>query len=90
MASIAFSKRKVSEEDSLTGGTEPSVLAAVNASIGAPNAVEALENGGDVMNGSPDETLKAAIDRWIFDLGHEEHELRDRLIQVRRQLEEKT
>ncbi|MHB8671658.1 MAG: sodium-translocating pyrophosphatase, partial [Acidimicrobiales bacterium] len=35
---------------------------------------------------SRDSTLRAAIDRWIFDLGHEEHELRDRLVEVKSQL----
>jgi hypothetical protein len=39
------------------------------------------------MNGDRDATLRAAIDRWIFDLGHEEHELRDRLLEVKRKLE---
>ncbi len=90
LASIAFSKRKVSEADSLVGGAEPAALATLNASVGAPDAAAALTDGGDVMNGTPDETLRAALDRWIFDLGHEEHELRDRLIQVRRQLEERS
>ncbi|MCU1460187.1 MAG: V-type H(+)-translocating pyrophosphatase [Acidimicrobiales bacterium] len=49
----------------------------------AAAAVEAAE----VMNGDRDATLKAAIDRWIYDLGHEEHELRDRLLEVKRKLE---
>jgi hypothetical protein len=39
-----------------------------------------------LTNGSPDEALKAAIDRWIDDV-QSEPELRDRLLQVRRQLE---
>jgi hypothetical protein len=31
--------------------------------------------------------MKAAIDRWIYDLGDEEHELRKRLRDVREHLE---
>ena len=46
----------------------------------------------DVANSAPasgdaSSTLRAAIDRWIYDLGHEEHELRDRLLEVKRKLE---
>jgi K(+)-stimulated pyrophosphate-energized sodium pump len=40
----------------------------------------------EVMNGDRDATLSAAIDRWIYDLGHEEHELRDRLLEVKQHL----
>jgi K(+)-stimulated pyrophosphate-energized sodium pump len=68
---IAFSKRKTHGMDA---GTEATTAAA---------SAEAVE----VMNGDRDATLKAAIDRWIFDLGHEEHELRDRLLEVKRKLE---
>ncbi|HEX9529784.1 MAG TPA: hypothetical protein VF954_01505, partial [Acidimicrobiales bacterium] len=44
------------------------------------------DSGGPVMTGRRDVALAAAIDRWIFDLGHEEHELRTRLVQVKAQL----
>jgi hypothetical protein len=40
-----------------------------------------------VFAGDRNEALKAAIDQWIFDLGHEEHELRDRLRAVKSQLD---
>jgi K(+)-stimulated pyrophosphate-energized sodium pump len=55
---------------------------------------EAMDAGpaGVAVNGAVelstrDSALKAAIDRWIYDLGHEEHELRDRLLDVKSQLE---
>jgi K(+)-stimulated pyrophosphate-energized sodium pump len=44
------------------------------------------ESGAVDMNGTPDEAARAAIDRWIYDLGHEEHELRNRLLDVKNQL----
>jgi len=58
-------------------------------SVAMDGAVEAAATAeaADVMNGDRDATLKAAIDRWIYDLGHEEHELRDRLLEVKRKLE---
>src|SRR5205807_8570619 len=43
-------------------------------------------DGALVMSGNRDETLKAAINRWVMDLGHEEHDLRDRLLEVKSQL----
>jgi K(+)-stimulated pyrophosphate-energized sodium pump len=46
----------------------------------------AVAEAAQVMDGDRDATLAAAIDRWIYDLGHEEHELRDRLLEVKRQL----
>ncbi|MDP8961804.1 MAG: sodium-translocating pyrophosphatase, partial [Actinomycetota bacterium] len=39
-------------------------------------------SGAQVMS-DRDAALKAAIDRWIFDLGDEEHDLRERLREVR-------
>src|SRR5205807_10325135 len=47
--------------------------------------------GGDGAGPSVDLTdrdtaLRAAIDRWIYDLGHEEHDLRDRLLAVKVEL----
>jgi K(+)-stimulated pyrophosphate-energized sodium pump len=49
-------------------------------------AGEVSGDGALVMSGSRDATLKAAIDRWVMDLGHEEHDLRDRLLEVKSQL----
>ncbi|MFN2555583.1 MAG: sodium-translocating pyrophosphatase [Nitriliruptorales bacterium] len=43
-------------------------------------------SGAEVMV-DRDAALKAAIDRWIFDLGDEEHDLRERLREVRDSLE---
>jgi K(+)-stimulated pyrophosphate-energized sodium pump len=91
LAAIAFSKRKVSAEDSMTGGEpEPAVLTAAAVAVGAPSAPQVLAGDGVGVNGTSDEVAIAAIDRWIVDLGHEEHELRDRLIAVRAQLESGT
>ena len=42
-------------------------------------------SGAAVMT-DQNSALKAAIDNWIQDLGHEEHELRDRLLEVRKQI----
>jgi K(+)-stimulated pyrophosphate-energized sodium pump len=91
LAAIAFSKRKVSAEDSMTGGEpEPAVLTAAAVAVGAPSAPQALAGDGVGVHGTTDEVAIAAIDRWIFDLGHEQHALRDRLIAVRAQLESGT
>ncbi|MDP8970698.1 MAG: sodium-translocating pyrophosphatase [Actinomycetota bacterium] len=51
-----------------------------------------LEPGGAAIGGPQvlvdrDAALRAAIDQWIHDLGHEEHELRERLREVRASLE---
>jgi hypothetical protein len=46
----------------------------------------ATAEGSAVMNGDRDATLTAAIDRWIYDLGHEEHDLRDHLLDVKAHL----
>ena len=73
MAAIAFSKRR-------TTGLDAGLPAAV-VPVGPPS------NGELAMGGSRDDTLRAAIDRWIYDLGQEEHELRERLLQVKRQIE---
>jgi len=72
LAAIAFSKRKTQGLDA--GG----------AGLGA---ISGPSNGEMVMEASRDDTLRAAIDRWIYDLGHDQHELRERLLQVKRQLE---
>ncbi|MDQ3972749.1 MAG: sodium-translocating pyrophosphatase [Actinomycetota bacterium] len=51
-----------------------------------------LDAGMDTVGGPEvltdrNAALKAAIDQWIADLGHEEHDLRERLRQVRASLE---
>ena len=52
---------------------------------------EAMDEGVEAVSGAAvmtdqNSALKAAIDNWIQDLGHEEHELRDRLLEVRKQI----
>jgi K(+)-stimulated pyrophosphate-energized sodium pump len=75
LGAIAFSKRSVSEDQRMAGG--PEALPAP-----APTRSPAV----DVMNGSRDDALKAAIDLWIDDAGQEDLALRDRLLEVKRQL----
>ena len=53
---------------------------------------EAMDAGPPALPGglelsSRDSALRAAIDRWVMDLGHEEHELRERLLEVKAGLE---
>jgi hypothetical protein len=38
------------------------------------------------MGGDANATLVAAIDRWIYDLGHEEKDLKERLLEVKSRL----
>jgi hypothetical protein len=76
LASIAFSKRK----------TEGMMSAA---DVEAATAAEA-QQAAAVMNGDRDATLLQAIEQWINDLGHEEHDLRERLLEVKRTLEPTT
>jgi K(+)-stimulated pyrophosphate-energized sodium pump len=54
-------------------------------SIGGDENSEAI-TGESIMNDDMS-AMKAAIDRWIYDLGDEEHELRKRLRVVREHLE---
>ena len=69
---IAFSKRKTQ---------------AMDAGQPATGAVgEAERDGPAVMNGDHDAALREAIDQWLIDLGREDHELRDRLLEVKRRL----
>src|SRR5260370_40639976 len=71
-AAIAFSKRKTQ---------------AMDAGQPATGAVgEAERDGPAVMNGDHDAALREAIDQWLIDLGREEHELPDRLLEVKRRL----
>ena len=54
-------------------------------SIGGDETSEAI-TGESIMSDDMS-AMKAAIDRWIYDLGDEEHELRKRLRVVREHLE---
>jgi K(+)-stimulated pyrophosphate-energized sodium pump len=69
LAAIAFSKRKA-----------PGMMsdADVEAAIAADTAQAAA-----VMNGDRDAILAQAIEQWLDDLGHEEHDLRARLLEVK-------
>jgi hypothetical protein len=57
-------------------------------SVGAmPDGGAGPEASVALTNGSPDDALKAAIDAWVVSPTHSQSELRDRLLQVRQQLE---
>jgi hypothetical protein len=59
----------------------------MDAGLPATGAIgEAERDGPAVMNGDHDAALREAIDQWLIDLGREEHELRDRLLEVKRRL----
>ena len=70
LGAIAFSKRKTEGLGGAEGGAASSA---------------ALVSGA-VELATPTSTLSAAIDRWVFDLGHEEGDLRDRLLDVKAEL----
>jgi len=76
LASIAYSKRKTG---TMAAEPTPAQVAA------GPESVLATAPGGGpaLLAGGRDEVLRAAIDRWVADLGHEEHDLRDRLLEVK-------
>jgi K(+)-stimulated pyrophosphate-energized sodium pump len=74
-AGIAFSKRKTSSM------MDDSSVAPPGGGAGSPEAAVAHTNG------SPDDALKAAIDAWVVSPTRRQSELRDRLLQVRQQLE---
>jgi K(+)-stimulated pyrophosphate-energized sodium pump len=78
---IAFSKRK-------TGAMDAPLGAAAEAAGAAEPALGAMvpADGPVALNGGFDEVLVAAIDRWIDDRGHEEVEVRVRLLEVKSQL----
>jgi K(+)-stimulated pyrophosphate-energized sodium pump len=80
IGAVAFSKRK---GESMVAG---------EAAVAAPSSdgghwEDSLEDNYSPDLADANSTLKAAIDRWIFDLGHEEHALRDRLLEVKSHLE---
>jgi K(+)-stimulated pyrophosphate-energized sodium pump len=74
-AGIAFSKRKTAPM------IDDSPVGAVPDGGAGPEASVALTNG------TPDDALKAAIDAWVVNPTHSQSDLRDRLLQVRQQLE---
>jgi hypothetical protein len=49
-------------------------------------AAEAGTGGAAVMAGDRNATLRQAIDLWIDDLGHEDKDLRTKLLEVRESL----
>jgi K(+)-stimulated pyrophosphate-energized sodium pump len=72
LVAIAFSKRK----------TEGMMSDADLAAATAADATQATA----VMDGDRDATLAQAIDLWLDDLGHDEHDLRERLLEVKSSL----
>jgi hypothetical protein len=85
---IAFSKRKTSAMDApLAGIAAPAGASGASEPPLGPMVTTAGDGGvAGVLDGGRDEVLVAAIDRWIIDLGHEEHELRVRLLEVKSRL----
>ncbi len=83
LAAIAFSKRKVSAEDSMTGGSAEPVMP-------APEPVNADDGTDGGVRGRSDEVLVVAIDQWVTEVGPEDPEMRERLLELRVHLEDKT
>ncbi len=83
IAAVAFSKRK---GEAMVAGEPAAVGAVVASTDGGHGKVAHAENLSPEL-ADANSTLKAAIDRWIYDLGHEEHALRDRLLEVKSDLE---
>ena len=73
LIAIAYSKRKT---EAMDGG--------VPATIDIP--AEAAGGGAAVMTGDRNATLRQAIDLWIDDLGHDDKDLRTKLLEVRESL----
>ncbi|MGH9067257.1 MAG: sodium-translocating pyrophosphatase, partial [Acidimicrobiales bacterium] len=66
------------------GAPAAGAQAAGSGAAGTPAAARAGTGGPAAgVAGGRDVVLRAAIDRWVADLGHEEHELRDRLLEVK-------
>ncbi len=72
LIAIAYSKR---DTGSMTDGPAATDVPA-----------EARSGGGAVMAGDRNATLRQAIDLWIDDLGHEDKDLRTKLLEVRESL----
>ena len=83
IGAVAFSKRK---GEAMVSGES---VAAAAVGVGSDGGRGHAASGDDLSPELSDanSTLKAAIDRWIFDLGHEEHAIRDRLLEVKSHLE---
>jgi K(+)-stimulated pyrophosphate-energized sodium pump len=82
IGAVAFSKRK---GESMVSAEGSAPAAAVNPVGGDGHAAPGDNLSPELTDANT--TLKAAIDRWIFDLGHEEHALKDRLLEVKSHLE---
>src|SRR5205807_4076822 len=76
LGAIAFSKRKTEGVGGGAPAGEPVEVAA-----GAP------AGAGAVPRAQTKASLSAAIDQWVVDLGQEEHDLRDRLLEVKGRLQ---
>ena len=72
LIAIAYSKR---DTGSMTDGPTATDVPA-----------EAEAGGASVMAGDRNATLRQAIDLWIDDLGHEDKDLRTKLLEVRESL----
>ncbi len=87
VAAIAFSKRATAGIDA---GAAPSASAATGA-VGAMSATADGGTGHAVNPGdAPDKLALDALDRWIFDLGDEDSDLRSQLRQAKASLETRT
>jgi K(+)-stimulated pyrophosphate-energized sodium pump len=75
VGSIVFSKRQGSALDDDVAAADADDLAADTAQAKL------------VMSGDRDAILSQAIDIWVSDLGHEDHDLRDRLLEVKNGLQ---
>jgi K(+)-stimulated pyrophosphate-energized sodium pump len=73
LIAIAYSKRKT---EAMDGGVPATTDIAAEAGTG----------GAAVMAGDRNATLRQAIDLWIDDLGHEDKDLRTKLLEVRESL----
>jgi thioredoxin-like negative regulator of GroEL len=75
VGSIIFSKKQGSALDNDVAAADADDLAA--------DAAQAKL----VMSGDRNAILSQAIDIWVSDLGHEDHDLRDRLLEVKNGLQ---
>jgi K(+)-stimulated pyrophosphate-energized sodium pump len=76
LAAIAFSKRKTEGVGGGAPAGEP-----VEVTAGAPAGASAMPPAQSKAS------MSAAIDQWVVDLGQEEHDLRDRLLEVKGRLQ---
>ncbi|HZD66179.1 MAG TPA: sodium-translocating pyrophosphatase [Acidimicrobiales bacterium] len=82
LASIAYSKRST--------GTMAEEPTSAEVAEGDESVLATAGDGGGMaqLADGRDQVLRQAIDRWVADLGHEDHELRDRLLKVKEGLGE--